>query len=252
VSSWGFVPRLPRSIAACLFDLDGVLTQTAKVHAAAWKATFDEFLCSWNQAHGAQQAPFRLPDDYLTYVDGKLREDGVRSFLRSRGITLPDRDGDDREAHTIHAVAQRKNDRLLELLHTKGVDVYESSVAYARAVRMNGTPLGVVSASKNCRAVLAAARIEDLFAVRVDGLVAEERHLRGKPAPDMFVAAAELLGVEPVHAAVFEDAVAGVQAARAGGFGWIVGIDRGGNRTALSEGGADEVVGDLAELLGQR
>jgi beta-phosphoglucomutase family hydrolase len=242
--------KVPDFIRACLFDLDGVLTQTARIHSAAWKTTFDEFLRRWSADHNVHQHPFRLPDDYVRFVDGKLREDGVRSFLASRSITLPDgTSGDPPEAETVHGLANRKNSHVLQLLRTRGVAVYPSSVDFARSARSCGYPLAVVSSSKNCRAVLEAAGLEHLFAVRVDGVVAERDGLRGKPAPDMFVAAARQLGVAPAHAAVFEDAVAGVSAARAGSFGWIVGVDRGGSRDQLIAGGAHEVVGDLGELI---
>jgi beta-phosphoglucomutase family hydrolase len=246
------VPVLPDGITACLFDLDGVLTQTAKVHAAAWQRMFDDFLRSRSERTGEPFRPFELPDDYLRHVDGKLRLDGVRSFLGSRGIELPEGSADDPPtAETVHGLGTRKNDDVVAILHRDGVEVYESSVRFVEAVRDAGLRRAVVSASKNCREVLVAAGIEELFEVRVDGIVADERGLRGKPAPDTFLAAAELLGVEPAHAAVFEDAAAGAEAGRAGGFGWVVGVDRGGNSEALRAGGADIVVTDLAELFGK-
>lgn len=241
-------PRLPPGVEACLFDLDGVLTQTAKVHAAAWKEVFDAFLRE-RVRPGEEARPFE-PADYERYVDGRLRLDGVRAFLASRGIELPEGSPDDPpEADTVHGLGRRKNERLLELLRRDGVEVYEGSVRFLRAARDAGLRRAVVSASKNCREVLAAAGIEELFEVRVDGLLAEERGLRGKPAPDTFLAAAELLGLEPARAAVFEDAEAGVAAGRAGGFGWVVGVDRTGHADALRAHGADVVVADLAELL---
>lgn len=232
---------LPDGIEACLFDLDGVLTQTAKVHGVAWKEMFDEFLHERSRERGE---PFRAFEqgDYLAYVDGKLREDGVRGFLASRGLTLAE--------EQVHALATRKNDLVLELLRRDGVDVYEASVRYVEAVRDAGLRRAVVTASKNCREVLAAAGIEDLFEARVDGLVAAAEGLEGKPAPDMFLAGARALGVEPAQAAVFEDAVAGVQAGRAGAFGWVVGVDRTGQAAALQSQGADVVVSDLGDLLG--
>lgn len=231
---------LPDGIEACLFDLDGVLTQTAKVHGVAWKEMFDEFLRERSRESGE---PFRAFEqgDYLAYVDGKLREDGVRGFLASRGLTLAE--------EQVHALATRKNDLVLELLRRDGVDVYEASVRYVEAVRDAGLRRAVVTASKNCREVLAAAGIEDLFEARVDGLVAAAEGLEGKPAPDMFLAGARALGVEPAQAAVFEDAVAGVQAGRAGAFGWVVGVDRTGQAAALQSQGADVVVSDLGDLL---
>jgi len=241
---------MPPGIVACLFDLDGVLTQTAKVHAAAWKEMFDSFLRARAARSDGPFRPFELPDDYVAFIDGRLREDGVRSFLESRGVTLPEGTPDDPpSAETVRGLGTRKNDRVVELIHRDGVDVYEGSVRFVRAVRELGLRRAVVSASRNCREVLVAAGIEDLFEVRVDGVIAGERHLRGKPAPDMFLAAAEELGTRPADAAVFEDATAGVQAGRAGAFGWVVGVDRGGNADALRRHGADVVVTDLADLL---
>jgi beta-phosphoglucomutase family hydrolase len=244
---------LPDRISACLFDLDGVITQTAKVHAAAWKETFDAFLLDRSQRTGEPFRPFELPADYLEHVDGKLRTDGVRAFLTSRDIVLPEGSpGDPPTAETVHGLGTRKNDLVLELIRSRGVEVYEGSIRFVEATRDAGLRRAVVSASKNCREVLAAAGIEDLFEVRIDGIAAEERRLRGKPAPDTFLAAAEALGVEPARCAVFEDAVAGVEAGRAGSFGWVVGVDRSGNAAALASQGADTVVADLAELLEER
>lgn len=245
-----FILALPDGIAACLFDLDGVLTQTAKVHATAWRQMFDAFLLDHAKQKGEPFLPLRLPEDYTEYIDGKLRTDGVRAFLAARKITLAEGSADDPPtAQTIHGLGARKNDLVLELIRKQGVDVYEGSVRFVEAARDAGLQRAVVSASKNCRAVLAAAGIEDLFEVRVDGIVADEAHLRGKPAPDMFLAAAEALGVEPAGATVFEDAVAGVEAGRAGSFGWVVGVDRTGSADALRSHGADVVVTDLGELL---
>jgi beta-phosphoglucomutase family hydrolase len=244
---------LPDGIQACLFDLDGVLTQTAKVHAAAWKQMFDAFLAEQSSRTGEPFRPFELPADYATYVDGKLRQDGVRAFLASRGMVLPEGSPDDPPtATTVHGLGTRKNDLVLELIRTRGVEVYPGSVRFVEAVRAVGLRRAVVSASKNCREVLAAVGIEHLFEARVDGVVAEQSGLRGKPAPDMFLAAAATLGVDPAHCAVFEDAVAGVEAGRAGAFGWVVGVDRVGQADALRRHGADAVVGDLAELLEER
>jgi beta-phosphoglucomutase family hydrolase len=247
------VIRLPPGIAACLFDLDGVLTQTAKVHAAAWQEMFDAFLEARARRAGEVFVPFGQPVDYLTYIDGKLRADGVRSFLASRDVTLPEGSPDDPPtADTVHGLGARKNDLVVELLRRDGVDVYPGSIRFVEAVRDLGVRRAVVSASRNCRVVLEAAGIDHLFEARVDGIVAAEQHLGGKPAPDMFLFAAEQLGVLPQHAAVFEDAAAGVQAARAGSFGWAVGVDRGGNADALWAKGADVVVRDLEELLDER
>ena len=246
-------PALPAGIAACLFDLDGVLTQTAKVHAAAWKQMFDAFLRDRSNQSGEPFRPFELPADYLMHVDGKLRQDGVRAFLSSRGIALAEGSDDDPpEAQTVHGLGTRKNNLVLELIKREGVDVYEGSVRFVEAVRDAGLRRAVVSASRNCQEVLAAAGIEHLFEVRVDGVVAGATHLRGKPAPDMFLAAAAALGVEPAHCAMFEDAISGVEAGRAGAFGWVVGVDRTGNAAALRDHGADIVVTDLADLLEER
>lgn len=244
---------LPRTIRACLFDLDGVLTRTARVHAAAWQAMFDSFLRDRAaQAGGGREGfvPFDPVADYREYIDGKLRSDGVRSFLAARGIELPEGSATDPPAaNTVHGLGNRKNELVLSLIRTKGVDVYEGSVRYVRAAADAGLRRAVVSASENTLAVLDAAGIADLFEVRIDGTVAAERHLQGKPAPDTFVAAASALEVDPREAAVFEDALAGVAAGRAGGFGCVVGVDRAGQAGALREHGADVVVGDLAELL---
>lgn len=241
---------LPSPIQACLFDLDGVLTQTAKVHAAAWKEMFDAFLRTRSEGAGEPFVPFDAVEDYDEYVDGKPRYDGVRSFLASRGIVLPEGDPSDPPgAETVAGLGNRKNDLVLALIRRDGVTAYDGSVRYVRAVRDARLRRAVVSSSANCREVLAAAGIEDLFEVRIDGIVARREHLNGKPAPDTFLAAARELGVEPARAAVFEDALAGVAAGRAGGFGFVVGVDRVGQADALRDHGADIVVSDLVELL---
>jgi beta-phosphoglucomutase family hydrolase len=241
---------LPSGIRACLFDLDGVLTQTARVHAQAWKEMFDAFLRERSERRREPFVPFDPVADYSAYVDGKPRYDGVRSFLASREIELPEGEpSDPPSAETVCGLGNRKNELVLALLRRDGVQVYEGSVQYVRAVRDAGVHRAVVSASANTRDVLKAAAIEDLFEVRVDGIVAAERHLRGKPAPDPFLAAATELKVPAAEAAVFEDALAGVEAGRAGNFGYVVGVDRVGQRQALLEHGADIVVDDLAELL---
>jgi beta-phosphoglucomutase family hydrolase len=241
---------LPDGITACLFDLDGVLTQTAKIHAAAWKQMFDEFLREWAERTGEPFRPFDRPTDYDEYVDGKPRLDGVRSFLESRGIELPmGSPSDPPDAETVHGLGTRKNELVLRLIREQGVDPYEGSVRFVEAARDARLRRAVVSASTNCRDVLAAAGIEHLFEVRIDGVVAEREGLAGKPAPDTFLAAARAFGVEPGSAAVFEDALAGVEAGRAGAFGWVVGVDRTGQAEALRRRGADVVVEDLAELL---
>lgn len=241
---------LPVHVRACLFDLDGVLTETATVHAEAWRRMFDEFLRARAERRGAQFVPFDPVDDYGEYVDGKPRLDGVRSFLASRGIELPEGAGDDPlEAETVHGLGTRKNELVLCLIAERGVHAYEGSVRFLEAAREAGLRRAVVSASANTRDVLAAAGIAELFEVRVDGVVAEREQLRGKPAPDTFLAAARALAVAPAQAAVFEDALAGVEAGRAGGFGCVVGVDRVGHADALRAHGADVVVADLAELL---
>jgi beta-phosphoglucomutase family hydrolase len=241
---------LPEGIRACLFDLDGVLTQTAKIHAAAWKQMFDEFLREWSERTGEPFDDFDRPTDYDEYVDGKPRLDGVRSFLESRGIELPmGSPSDPPDAETVHGLGTRKNESVLELIREQGVEPYEGSVRFAELAREQGQRRAVVSASTNCRDVLVAAGIEELFELRVDGVVAEREGLAGKPAPDTFLFAARSLGVEPREAAVFEDALAGVEAGRAGDFGWVVGVDRTGQADALRRRGADVVVEDLAELL---
>ena len=241
---------LPAKIDACLFDLDGVLTQTSMVHAAAWRETFDTFLRSRAEATGEVHVPFDPIRDYGLYVDGKPRADGVRSFLGARGISLPEGDEDDlAAAETVRGLGNRKNELLLSRIRQSGVPVYEGSVRYVHAVKGAGLPRAVVSSSTNTREVLAAAGLEGLFDVCIDGLVAADRGLRGKPAPDTFLAAASALGAGPARAAVFEDALAGVEAGRAGGFGFVVGVDRIGQADELRRRGADIVVRDLAELM---
>jgi beta-phosphoglucomutase family hydrolase len=241
---------LPDSVRGCLFDLDGVITQTAKVHAAAWKEMFDDYLRERAKRTGEKFVPFDPVADYDEYVDGKPRADGTRSFLEARGIELPEGDDDDPpSAETVHGLGNRKNELVLKLIRDQGVQAYEGSVRYIRAARDAGLRRAVVSSSANCRDVLVAAGIEDLFEVRIDGVVAKQEHLRGKPAPDTFLAGARALGLEPAEAAVYEDALAGVAAGRAGGFGLVVGVDRVGQAEALKAHGADIVVKDLAELM---
>ena len=244
---------LPDSITTCLFDLDGVLTQTAKIHAQAWKQMFDGFLREWSERTGEPFREFDRPTDYDEYVDGKPRLDGVQSFLRSRGIELPlGAPSGPPTADTIHGLGTRKNDLVLKLIHDQGVEPYPGSVQFVEQAREQGLHRAVVSSSTNCEDVLKAAGIDHLFEVRVDGVVAEREHLKGKPAPDTFLAAAKKLGAEPHQGAVFEDALAGVEAGRAGAFGCVVGVDRTGQAEALRRHGADVVVKDLAELLGPK
>jgi beta-phosphoglucomutase family hydrolase len=243
---------LPDGIRGCLFDLDGVLTKTAVVHAAAWKEVFDEFLGAWSRQSGKPFVPFDAVKDYDAYVDGKPREDGARSFLASRGIELPEgRQDDPPDAETVLGLSRKKDTVFERLLRSDGVEVYPGSVQYLHAVRAAGLHRAVVSSSAHCQQVLAAAGIEDLFEARIDGIVAARDRLRGKPAPDTYLAGARALGVEPAQAVVYEDALAGVAAGRAGKFGYVVGVDRVGQADALREHGADVVVTDLAQLLGQ-
>ncbi|MFJ3306590.1 HAD family hydrolase [Streptomyces sp. NPDC086549] len=240
---------LPDTILACLFDLDGVVTKTAVVHAAAWKEAFDEFLRDYE---GEQGRPFDADAEYDEYVDGRPRADGVRAFLASRAIDLPEGAPDDPpDARTVHGLGNRKNDLLLEKIRTDGVEAYDGTLRYLEAVRAQGLRTAIVSSSANCRDVLRSVGAEHFFDVRIDGIVAIERKLPGKPHPDTFLAAARDLGVQAESAAVFEDALAGMDAGRAGRFGYVVGVDRVGQADALYAHGADVVVNDLSELGGK-
>jgi beta-phosphoglucomutase family hydrolase len=239
---------LPDDITALLFDLDGVLTPTAKIHFKAWKQTFDEFL---SERDGSSFEEF-TQDDYNEYVDGMSRFDGVRTFLKSRGIELPEGADDDSGSSgepTVHGLGNRKNDLVLELIESDGVKPYPGSLSYVKAAKEAGLARAVVSASANCRPVLRSAGIEDLFDAIVDGKVADEQHLKGKPHPDTYLAGARALGVDPSVGAVFEDATAGVQAGHDGHFGYVVGVDRVDHAAALKSHGADVVVKDLGDLL---
>jgi beta-phosphoglucomutase family hydrolase len=241
---------LPDGTLACLFDLDGVVTKTALVHAAAWKEMFDDFLRSRAAATGTEFVPFDPVLEYDRYVDGKPRLDGTRSFLQARGIELPEGDPSDPPGTlTVHGLSNRKNALVLEMIDKMGVQVYEGSVRYLRRVREAGLRTAIVSSSANTVQVLDAAGIAGLFDVRIDGVIARQRRLAGKPAPDTFLAAAQELDVPPVRAVVFEDALAGVEAGRAGHFGCVVGVDRTGQARELAEHGASIVVQDLEELL---
>ena len=236
---------LPSDVRACLVDLDGVLTRTATVHAAAWKEMFDAFLATLSPP----QPPF-TPGDYDRYVDGRPRLDGTRGFLASRGISLPEGDPDDPAgAATVHGLSTSKNDLVLARIAAGGVEVYEGTVRYLRAARAAGLATALVSSSANAVPVLEGAGLLELFDTVVDGRDVEERGLRGKPAPDTFLFAGERLDARPAEAAVFEDALAGVEAGRAGGFGLVVGVDRVGQAEELRRLGADLVVRDLSELL---
>ena len=240
---------LPEGIRACLFDLDGVLTRTATVHAAAWKEMFDEYLRRRTEETGQPFVPFDVDADYKPYVDGKKRADGVRSFLASRGIDLPEGSPTDPPTlPTVNGLGNRKNELVLARM-AAGVEVYPGSVRYVEAVRDAGLRRAVVSSSANTRAVLKVTGQEDLYEEVVDGVTAEREELAGKPEPDMFLFAAKCFGVPPAEAAVFEDALAGVEAGRAGGFGFVVGVDRTGQAEALHSHGAHIVVSDLADLL---
>src|SRR5690242_16665626 len=241
---------LPDATRACLFDLDGVLTDTASVHAAAWKQMFDEYLQARAERTGEHFEPFDVKTDYGPYVDGKPRLDGTRGFLASRGITLPDGDASDGpDAETVNGLATKKNILVNEKIRTVGVDVYPGSVRYLHAVRDAGLTTAVVSSSANAELVLQVAGLADLIDHRVDGVVAKQRKLPGKPAPDTFLAAAADLDVAKERAVGFEDALSGAAAGRAGGFGLVVGVDRLGHAQELAEHGADVVVADLADLL---
>lgn len=230
---------LPDGVTALLFDLDGVLTDTASVHDAAWKATFDSFL---RERDGDDFRPFDPDDDYGKYVDGKPRADGVRDFLASRGITV--------DEDTVTALGDRKNDDLLHRIETDGVRVYEGSRRYLQAAQQAGLRRAVVSSSANTRQVLEVTGLAQFVEERVDGVTLKEEGIKGKPAPDSYLAGARALGVDPARAAVFEDALSGVEAGRAGGFGAVVGVDRTGHADDLREHGATIVVRDLADLLG--
>ncbi len=241
---------LPDDVLACLFDLDGVLTDTASVHNAAWKQTFDDYLRERAERTGEPFVEFDPGADYISYVDGKKREDGVRSFLASRGMTLPEGSLEDAPGvESVHGIGNRKNELLLGRIDSDGVRVYEGSRRYLAAAREAGLRCAVVSSSANTESVLAVTGLAPLIDLRVDGVTARERSLPGKPAPDTFLAAAADLGVGPDRAVVFEDALAGVAAGRAGGFVLVVGVDRVGQAQALRESGADVVVADLEELL---
>ncbi len=243
---------LPGEIRACLFDMDGVVTQTAVVHAAAWKEMFDDFLRARAESTGTEFVPFDAHHEYDAYVDGKPRQDGTRSFLESRGIELPEGTPDDPPGTlTSYGLSNRKNELVLAKLAAGGVQVYEGTVTYIRSARDQGISTAIVSSSANTQQILDSAGLMGLFDVQMDGVIATDRGLRGKPAPDTFLAAAGELHVSPDRAAVFEDALAGVEAGRAGHFALVVGVDRVGQAEELRKHGADIVVRDLAELLDQ-
>ena len=243
--------RLPRRISACLFDMDGVLTRTAELHAAAWKQMFDEYLSRRAAREGGEFVPFDEVKDYDNFVDGRPRLDGTRQFLRSRGIELPEGSPDDPPGtETVCGLSNQKNQLVQQLIAERGVAVYPGSVRFLQEARRRSLATAVVSSSANTLEVLRAAGLQEMFDATIDGVVAEREGLKGKPAPDTYLAAAHQLGVDPKVAAVFEDALAGVEAGRAGGFGLVVGVDRVGQSDALAAHGADVVVNDLAELMG--
>jgi len=241
---------LPDGVRACLFDLDGVLTDTASVHKKAWKAMFDSYLRARADRTGEPFVEFDVAGDYLTYIDGKKREDGVRTFLAARGITLPEGDpDDDPSAETVNGLGNRKNELFHQTIREDGVKVFEGSRHYLEAVADARLAVAVVSSSANTREVLEVTGLDKFVQQRVDGVTMREEHIEGKPAPDSFLRAGELLGVKPAEAAVFEDALAGVEAGKRGNFGCVVGVDRVGQAEALRRNGASVVVTDLAELL---
>ena len=244
---------LPDTVRACLFDLDGVLTDTASVHRKAWKAMFDAYLRVLSERTGEPFVPFDIAADYQTYIDGKKREDGVRSFLAARGLTLPDGDpDDDPSTESVYGLGNRKNELFQQTIQQDGVKVFDGSRRYLEAVTAEGLTVAVVSSSANTREVLEVTGLDRFVQQRVDGVTMRQENIAGKPAPDSFLRAAELLGVKPAEGAVFEDALAGVEAGRGGDFGFVVGVDRVGQAEALRGKGADIVVTDLAELLPNR
>jgi beta-phosphoglucomutase family hydrolase len=235
---------------AVLFDLDGVITNTASVHAACWKQMFDEYLQKRATQRGELFRPFDLEVDYRLYVDGKPRFDGVRDFLKSRGIELPEGSPEDSpELETVGGLGNRKNDLVNEVIEQKGVEPFEGSVRLINQFHRNGFKIAVVTSSHNCSVVLKAAKLDDFFEIRVDGDVMDDQHLAGKPAPDTYLAAAKLLGTEPSRSVVIEDAIAGVEAGSRGKFGLVIGVARKGNAEELAFHGAHLVVNDLSELV---
>lgn len=248
--------KTPRAILtierydAVLFDLDGVLTATARVHAACWKKTFDRFLKERAEQRGEVFQPFRIDPDYLLHVDGKPRYDGVRDFLHSRGISLPEGSPGDSPGHySVCALGNSKDGFIAEAIRTEGVDAYEDAVVLVRNLIDQGIRTAVVSSSRHCAQALEAAGIDGLFEVRVDGITLHEKGLAGKPAPDSFLEAAHLLGVDRGRSAVIEDAISGIRAGVAGGFALVVGVDRKNDAASLLESGAHIVVTDLRELM---
>ena len=235
---------------AVLFDLDGVITNTAKLHAACWKQMFDEYLQKSAGERAEAFRPLDLATDYRLYLDGKPRFDGVRDFLASRGIKLPEGDSDDPpQAETVRGLGNRKNELVSNAIERIGVEAYEGSIRFIDQLRRDKFKIALVTSSENCAAVLKAAKLESFFDVRVDGKMVEAQNLAGKPAPDTFLMAAKLLGVEPRRAVVVEDAISGVQAGSSGNFGLVIGVARKGNAEELRQHGANVVVNDLSELV---
>jgi len=238
---------------AVIFDLDGVVTKTAQLHVRAWKMLFDDYLVSRESRFGEHHRPFDSERDYLDYIDGKPRYEGVRSFLAARNIDVPLGSVENSvDTETIYGLGEAKNRIFDSLLQSHGVEVYASTIELIHSLRKAGIRLAIVSSSKHCQEVLAAAGIESLFKVCIDGVVAQELGLAGKPHPDIFLASAERLGVRPSEAVVIEDAQSGVRAGRNGGFGLVIGIDRGQQREALLAAGAHHVVSDLSEISVER
>lgn len=254
-----------RDLDALIFDLDGVITQTAALHARAWKKTFDEALKRWTEISGSPQNPFDIDTDYREFVDGRRRTDGVRTFLASRGISLPERSPEDTTqaarqpppwTDTIEGIGRHKNDLFLHLLESEGIDVFDDTIERLKEAHARGLKTAVVSASRNCKKILEATHLTPYFDARVDGVIAAERGLKGKPAPDTFLAAALELGLRPDRAAIFEDALSGVEAGHRGGFGWVLGVSRRGpkknpdrnlDQEFLSHG-ADQVLHSFKQL----
>ena len=235
---------------AVLFDLDGVITDTAAMHAACWKKMFDQYLQKRSMQKGESFRPFDLVEDYRLYVDGKPRFDGVRDFLTSRGIQLPEGNPDDSpDTETVRGLGKRKNALVSEIIESKGVEAYAGSVQLIDQLRRHGFKIAVVTSSENCTAVLRSTKLDGIFDARIDGEMIETQHLAGKPAPDTFLMAAKLLGVQPKRTVVIEDAISGIQAAVNGRFGFVIGVARKGNAKELRQQGADLVVNDLAELV---
>jgi beta-phosphoglucomutase family hydrolase len=235
---------------AVLLDLDGVITDTASIHASCWKQMFDEYLKRRAAQNGEESRPFDIATDYRLYVDGKPRYDGVRDFLTSRGIPLPEgRPDDPPSAETVCGLGNRKNELVNKIIEEKGVEPYAGSVELIRQLRDGGFKIAVVTSSQNCEAVLKAAKLNAFFDVQVDGNTIHQQNLAGKPAPDTYLAAARLLGVEPSRAVVIEDALSGVEAGRNGKFGLVIGVARKGNADELRQHGAHLVVNDLGELV---